>query len=190
MVADNSDALVEENAALVTVIVADYREAASKRRIDDDELTQSGMLGLILASRHFDPDEHPGVPFGAYAPFWIRSELSKCIAAYPELLTGRNLDRRAAPPKPPNLVPMFGVLPFTPTSECPHRIPIARGSIFVCAKCHQSGFDHLKILQRDPRTDPKPESKLKAYRPDPAHKAETRKQRRARLYGHDLERSA
>ena len=55
------------------------------------------------------------------------------------------------PPSPkssdttPELVPMFGPLPFTPATECRviHPQGIEPGSVLCCAVCHESGVDHL-----------------------------------------------
>lgn len=60
------------------------------------------------------------------------------------------------------MTPMFPITSFVPTSECPHRGPIRRGSMFVCMcdKCrNSSGMDHMPALQRNPLTDPKLETK-------------------------------
>lgn len=46
---------------------------------------------------------------------------------------------------------------------------IPRGSLCTCAVCHKSGVDHLPIMKRDPATDPKPEPKVPATAPRPAH---------------------
>ena len=60
-------------------------------------------------------------------------------------------------PRPPRLELLSPITPLVPQSECPHRGPMKRGSVFVCAVCHASGMDHHPALRRDPRTDPKPE---------------------------------
>ena len=77
----------------------------------------------------------------------------------------------------PRLVPLFPIMPFRPFNpgpDCPHKGPIREGSILCCMVCHQSGMDGHRALQRDPRTDPKPEPKL-PERPKPRL---TRKERR------------
>ncbi len=90
------------------------------------------------------------------------------------------------------LVPLFPVGPFTPTSPCPHHGPIRQGSLFCCMVCSASGMDGHPALARDPATDPRPESNSRrARRPNetkspvaPAE-AETRRQRRSRIFGAD-----
>jgi hypothetical protein len=88
---------------------------------------------------------------------------------------------------PPRLVPLFPIGLYTPLSACPHPEPIQQGSTLCCMVCHCSGMDAHPSLQRDPRTDPVPESK-----PQPAASIltqhnrsvphETRKQRRQRKF--------
>jgi hypothetical protein len=85
------------------------------------------------------------------------------------------------PNRPPRLFPLFPIGPFTPRSACPHHGPIRAGSVFCCMVCSRSGIDDHPALKRDPRTDPRPESKAAA----PARVAsvhETRRQRRQRLH--------
>jgi len=85
--------------------------------------------------------------------------------------------------RPPRLVPLFPVGPYTPRSNCAHKRPIEPGSSLCCMVCHISGMDGHPALKRDRRTDPTPESKPK---PSPAQaklQRETRKKRRKRLFG-------
>jgi hypothetical protein len=87
--------------------------------------------------------------------------------------------------RPPLMVPLFPIGPFTPQSACAHRGPIKRGAPFVCMVCFTSGRDDHPALQRDPATDPKPEPDPASTRP-PTKKTQakqTRKQRRARMFG-------
>ena len=85
--------------------------------------------------------------------------------------------------RPPRLVPLFPIGPYTPVSACAHNRPIAHGSALCCMVCHCSGMDRHPALRRDPRTDPAPEPKPNAP-PEPADlKRETRKERRQRLFG-------
>jgi len=84
------------------------------------------------------------------------------------------------PRRPPRLVPLFPIGPFTPQSTCPHRGPIRPGSVLCCMVCSRSGVDDHPALKRDPRTDPRPEPKA-----PPSTKGtpvETRRQRRQRLF--------
>jgi hypothetical protein len=85
------------------------------------------------------------------------------------------------PNRPPRLFPLFPIGPFTPRSACPHHGPIRAGSVFCCMVCSRSGIDDHPALKRDPRTDPRPESKAAAAaRVASVH--ETRRQRRQRLH--------
>jgi hypothetical protein len=94
------------------------------------------------------------------------------------------------------LVPLFPIGAFTPTSKCPHHAPIRAGSLFCCMVCSTSGIDDHPALQLDPMTDPQPEpvpaaSNAAPKSPtgsrsssplDPAAGRETRKERRRRQY--------
>jgi hypothetical protein len=41
-------------------------------------------------------------------------------------------------------VPLFPIGPYTPQSECAHKGPITRGSVFYCPICHDYGReDHI-----------------------------------------------
>ncbi len=87
----------------------------------------------------------------------------------------------------PRLIPLFPIGAYTPQSDCPHREPIGQGSAFCCMVCHCSGMDDHPTLQRDPRTDPAPESKTEpapqlALQPKASESLETRKQRRRRKF--------
>ncbi len=84
--------------------------------------------------------------------------------------------------RPPRLIPLFPVGPFTPQSACGHYRPIEPGSAFCCVVCHSSGIDDHPALKRDPLTDPKPEPVAVPIAP-PQSSRETRKQRRQRKFG-------
>ncbi len=86
----------------------------------------------------------------------------------------------ASTKRPPILVPLFPIGAFTPGSACPHPGPIPAGSVFCCMVCSQSGVDDHPALKRDPRTEPRPESRPHAL-VSAARVRETRKQRRQRL---------
>lgn len=101
------------------------------------------------------------------------------------------LDAAAEPPdgreKTPAwlvLVPLFPIGPFTPASECPHRGPIAEGSLLCCMVCSASGMDGHPALARDPRFDPRPAAR-RAPSPTTAVASpaagETRRERRRKL---------
>jgi len=81
--------------------------------------------------------------------------------------------------RPPRLIPLFPVGPYTPQSACAHRQPIQSGSVLCCMVCHRSGMDEHPALQRDSVTERAPE-------PVPLFEKiarETRRQRRQRLFG-------
>ena len=82
-------------------------------------------------------------------------------------------------PRPPRLIPLFPVGPYTPQSSCGHGQPIRSGSVLCCMVCHRSGIDEHPSLQRDSSTDPAPEPVVPAEATEHA----TRKQRRQRLFG-------
>ena len=67
--------------------------------------------------------------------------------------------------RPPQLVPLFPIEAYVPSSPCAHRRKIASGSIFCCMVCHQSGIDGHPGLLRDPQTDPAPEPKGRPKHP-------------------------
>jgi hypothetical protein len=83
--------------------------------------------------------------------------------------------------KPPRLVPLFPIGPYTPFSSCRHKRPIQSGSLLCCMICHESGLDWHPALQRDPRTDPAPDPKTAPKSQTLAK--ETRRQRRQRQFG-------
>ena len=102
-------------------------------------------------------------------------------------------DADLAPPPAPlrtawwlELVPVFPIGPFTPASECPHRGPIAKGSLLCCMVCSASGMDDHPAMKRDPATDPRPEprpsAKPSTATTKPAASGETRRERRARKF--------
>ena len=47
------------------------------REQDRDDLKQAGYIGLFRAAEHFRPG---GAPFCAYAPYWVKREMSRCLA--------------------------------------------------------------------------------------------------------------
>ena len=87
--------------------------------------------------------------------------------------------------RPPRLIPLFPVGPYTPQSACPHRVPIKPGSALCCMVCHRSGKDDHPALQRDSQTDPSPEPRLvptPARQPGLGAPLETRRQRRRKQF--------
>jgi hypothetical protein len=88
--------------------------------------------------------------------------------------------------RPPRLIPLFPIAPYTPQSACGHHGPIEAGSLLCCMVCHCSGIEDHPGLVRNPLTDPAPEPKPA---PAPVTKKtarETRKQRRQRMFGSSI----
>jgi len=85
------------------------------------------------------------------------------------------------PIRPPRLVPLFPIGPFTPSSACPHHGPIPAGSVLCCMVCSRSGIDGHPALKRDRLTDPQRDPKLSPV--SAAAGPETRKERRKRRFG-------
>jgi hypothetical protein len=89
--------------------------------------------------------------------------------------------------RPPQLVPLFPVGNYTPSSRCAHRGPIERGSVFCCMICHASGQDDHPALQNSGSVEPNSDMKWATTFSSgkfskPKIFLETRKQRRQRLF--------
>lgn len=92
---------------------------------------------------------------------------------------------------PRDAVPLFPNTSFVPDSACPHAgKSLVPGSRFCCMVCHSSGLDALPALQRDPRTDPKPEPKAtgpaekpKPVEPKPTSGKMSRRRKAKKLQG-------
>jgi len=181
--ADERNELVLSHLWLVRCIAADLRRVTTGRRPEWDDVSAEGNLGLVKAADHWRPERSASKSFAAYARVWAWAYMWRAIHGGPLHLTGLNLDRLPAPRRPPTLVPLFGCLPYTPTSACPHHGPIPRKSDFVCMRCHVSGWDHLTILQLQPGDLPRPERRRAPAKAAPPGAPETRRQRRARLFG-------
>lgn len=69
---EDQNALVTETLDLVGHIVAEV-SARYPRHVDRSELWNAGSLGLVEASRRFDPDS--GIPFARYAAIRIRGAI-------------------------------------------------------------------------------------------------------------------
>ena len=69
-----------------------YRRAT---RIDQHELTQEGIVGLLRALERFDPGR--GVPFWGYAAWWVRQAMQQLVSelSRPIVLSDRALRRLA-----------------------------------------------------------------------------------------------
>ena len=63
--------------------------------VDRDELTQAGVVGLLLAAQQFDPSF--GAPFWAYASWWVRRAMQRMVAEVsgPFVLSDRTLRKLA-----------------------------------------------------------------------------------------------
>jgi len=169
--------LILDHLRLVTAMAVQFQATARRVRLDWDDLIQEGRVGLVRAADGYDPEQRAS--FATYARFWVLSHLILACRQHADL-TGLDLDRLPRKPRPPTLVPLFPVVAFEPGAPCPHHGPIRRGSDLVCMSCHVSGHDGHPALQRTAATDPKPEQKPRA--PVCSSKAETRRQRRARLF--------
>ena len=89
--------------------------------------------------------------------------------------------------RPPQLIPLFPVGNYTPSSPCAHRSRIERGSFFCCMICHASGQDDHPALQNNWPVELNSEVNWDAtFRSSKYSKQkislETRKQRRQRLF--------
>jgi hypothetical protein len=87
----------------------------------------------------------------------------------------------------PQLVPLFPVGNYTPSSTCAHRGLIQRGSVFCCMICHTSGQDDHPALQNNWPVELNSDVNWGAtFRSSKCSKQtislETRKQRRQRLF--------
>ena len=69
---EQQNALVTENMTLVGHIVAEVA-ARYPRHVDRGELTNAGYLGLVEASRRYDPGS--GIPFARYAAIRIKGSI-------------------------------------------------------------------------------------------------------------------
>ena len=68
--------LVEANLRLVVAIAKAYQRYGASLL----DLVQDGNSGILRAAEKFDPDR--GVPFGAYAGWWIRSSIRRAVPGH------------------------------------------------------------------------------------------------------------
>jgi RNA polymerase sigma factor (sigma-70 family) len=68
---DARQLLVDRYLPLVVATARRYRTEG----LDFTDLVQDGVVGLLRALEHFDPDR--GTPFGAYARWWVRYSLQE-----------------------------------------------------------------------------------------------------------------
>jgi RNA polymerase sigma factor (sigma-70 family) len=84
--------LVEASLPLIASVARLYRDSP---RIERVELLQEGVVGLLRALERFDPAR--GVPFWAYASFWVRQAMQQLISELtrPVVLSDRALRQLA-----------------------------------------------------------------------------------------------
>jgi RNA polymerase sigma factor (sigma-70 family) len=80
--------LVESFLPLISSAARTYRTGLAVQRV---ELLQEGVVGLLRALERFDPDR--GVPFWAYAAWWVRQAMQQLVAELtgPTVLSDRAL---------------------------------------------------------------------------------------------------
>lgn len=82
------DELVLFNMGLVGMVARRYVD----RGLEWDDLCQEGMIGLVEASRRFDPDrpnpKRPGetIRFSTYAYFWIKQGIVRALLVQPRMI--------------------------------------------------------------------------------------------------------
>jgi RNA polymerase primary sigma factor len=76
------DQLITSNAGLVGSVAAWFAERTTK--LDQDDLFQEGVIGLIRAIEKFDPDR--GYKLSTYATCWIRQQLQRALATKARLI--------------------------------------------------------------------------------------------------------
>ena len=86
--ADARGRLVEALMPLIASVARPYRQSARVERL---ELLQEGVVGLLRALERYDPDR--GVPFWAYASWWVRQAMQQVVSELnrPVVLSDRAL---------------------------------------------------------------------------------------------------
>ncbi len=84
--------LIQACRPLIASIAGRYRRASA---IEHAELTQEGVVGLLRALERFDPGR--GVPFWAYAGWWVRQAMQQVVSelSRPIVLSDRALRQLA-----------------------------------------------------------------------------------------------
>lgn len=84
--------LVDAFRPLIASLARRYRRVTA---IDHCELTQEGVVGLLRALKRFDPER--GVPFWAYAAWWVRQAMQQVVSelSRPIVLSDRALRQLA-----------------------------------------------------------------------------------------------
>lgn len=86
--ADATARLVEAFTPLIAATASTYRSSPT---IDQLELVQEGVVGLLRALARYDPER--GVPFWGYASWWVRQAMQQLVAELtrPMVLSDRAL---------------------------------------------------------------------------------------------------
>lgn len=86
------EALVEHFLPMIVSVAHAYRRSS---KVDREELTQEGVVGLLRALARFEPDR--GVPFWAYAAWWVRQAMQQVVSelSRPMVLSDRALRQLA-----------------------------------------------------------------------------------------------
>ncbi|HEY2162328.1 MAG TPA: sigma-70 family RNA polymerase sigma factor [Solirubrobacteraceae bacterium] len=86
------EALVNAYQPMIARAARAYRRSTS---IGREELTQEGVVGLLRALERYDPDR--GVPFWAYAAWWVRQAMQQVVSelSRPMVLSDRALRQLA-----------------------------------------------------------------------------------------------
>jgi RNA polymerase sigma factor (sigma-70 family) len=135
--------LVEACLPLIASVARLYRDSPRVERV---ELLQEGVVGLLRALERFDASR--GVPFWAYASFWVRQAMQQLVSelARPVVLSDRAL-RQLARVREAHREALreTGVEP-------------TRGELIDRSGVPGEQLDHLLALERPPRSTDEPVS--------------------------------
>jgi hypothetical protein len=187
--------LITEHEWLVRTIGAALRDRAQVYRIDEEDLLQSGQIGLIRAVDAWQPHLFSHTNFLNFAWVWIRGQMCRLFRHDP-MADDVDLERYAVQMWDPaveleglkvdgNHIPLL--IPIFRDSCREHPNPMPRHSRDCCMRCHKSGYDPELDAMLDPRKDPQPVQICTRDVPKPKvspEVRETRRQRRARIFGH------
>jgi RNA polymerase sigma factor (sigma-70 family) len=133
--------LVEAFLPLIASVARLYRES---RQIERIELLQEGVVGLLRALERFDPAR--GVPFWAYASYWVRQAMQQLVSELtrPVVLSDRAL-RQLARVRDAHreALQQTGVEP-------------SRGDLLERTGLSGEQLDNLLVLERVPRSTDEP----------------------------------
>jgi RNA polymerase sigma factor (sigma-70 family) len=84
--------LVDAYLPMIASVAYAYRRSS---RLDRDELTQEGVVGLLRALERYEPER--GVPFWGYAAWWVRQAMQQVVSelSRPVVLSDRALRQLA-----------------------------------------------------------------------------------------------